>query len=159
MFFPLSFSHRSQTPMNQSHTDTNFISSPSPLQPLAPQRLDSAVMHVSCIHAGLFLAKLGRPEHHHCVAALQQYSHAYEEMAERAVEIRKIFEAAVGGEFDFTHMASVVPRLNGYGPHPGFPMEGIAVSRNSHSPAHYQQHQSSPLSQFPMTADNGFYPA
>ncbi|KAK7690393.1 hypothetical protein QCA50_007051 [Cerrena zonata] len=119
-------------------------------------RLDSAVMHVSCIHAGFFLAKLGRPEVLNCIAALKQYSHAYEEMAERAAEIQKVYEAAVGGEFDFAHMASVVPRPNG---HAGYPMDGLmSVRHNSHSPAHHQQHhQSSPLSQFPVTADNGFY--
>ena len=131
-------------------------------------------MHVSCIHAGFFLAKLGRPEVENCINALQQYSHAYEEMAERATEIKRVYDAAVGVEFDFTHMASVVPRPTNPNPnvnpnahphaHPnpsGFhPMEGLlaaAARHNSHSPAHQQQHQGSPLSQFPMTADSGFY--
>ncbi|CAL1712740.1 unnamed protein product [Somion occarium] len=102
-------------------------------------RLDSAVMHVSCIHAGFFLAKLGRPEVQNCIAALQQYSHAYEEMTERAADIKRVYDAAVSGEFDFTHMASVVPRS---GFHTDSMMGGHHdhhhASHLPHSPLHHQ---------------------
>lgn len=75
-------------------------------------RLDSAVMHVSCIQAGTLLARLGRPEVSNCIAALEQYGAAYEEVGEQAVEIRRIYASARSGEFDFNHMASVSPRSN-----------------------------------------------
>jgi hypothetical protein len=70
------------------------------------QRLDTAVMHVSCIQAGMLLARLGRPEVANCIAALQQYSYAYEEAAEQGNEIERMFNAAQGGERDLDHMAS-----------------------------------------------------
>ena len=81
-------------------------------QPLL-QRLDSAVMHVSCIQAGTLLARLGRPEVSNCIAALEQYGAAYEEIGEHAVEIKRIYASASSGDFDFNHMASVAPRSNG----------------------------------------------
>jgi hypothetical protein len=74
------------------------------------QRLDPAVMHVSCIQAGTLLARLGRPEVGNCIAALEQYGAAYEEAAEHAVEIKRIYALAKAGDFDFNHMASVAPR-------------------------------------------------
>ena len=74
------------------------------------QRLDSAVMHVSCIQAGTLLARLGRPEVSNCVAALEQYGAAYEEVGEQAVEMKRIFASARSGDFDFNHMASVAPK-------------------------------------------------
>jgi len=77
------------------------------------QRLDSAVMHVSCIQAGTLLARLGRPEVSNCIAALEQYGAAYEEIGEHAVEIKRIYASASSGDFDFNHMASVAPRSNG----------------------------------------------
>ena len=76
----------------------------------ALQRLDSAVMHVSCIQAGTLLARLGRPEVSNCIAALQQYGAAYEEIGEQAVELKRIYASATSGEFDFNHMASVAPK-------------------------------------------------
>jgi len=76
-------------------------------------RLDSAVMHVSCIQAGTLLARLGRPEVSNCIAALEQYGAAYEEIGEHAVEIKRIYASASSGDFDFNHMASVAPRSNG----------------------------------------------
>lgn len=79
------------------------------------QRLDSAVMHVSCIHAGMLLARLGRAEVSHCIEGLLQYSYAYEECEERAAEMTRVYEKALTGESGITHMASVVPRL-GDGP-------------------------------------------
>ena len=72
------------------------------------QRLDPAVMHVSCTHAGVLLARLGRPEVTHCIEGLEQYSHAYEEAGEYAQDIRKVYAAARAGESDFAHMMSVV---------------------------------------------------
>lgn len=73
------------------------------------QKLDSAVMHVSCIQAGTFLARLRRPEFQHCVAGLEQYSYAYEECADQAAEIKRIYAQAVAGEVELSHMASVFP--------------------------------------------------
>jgi len=75
-------------------------------------RLDSAVMHVSCIQAGTLLARLGRPEVSNCIAALEQYSAAYEEVGEHALELKRIYASATMGEFDFGHMASVSPKSN-----------------------------------------------
>jgi len=83
-------------------------------------RLDSAVMHVSCIQAGTLLARLGRPEVSNCIAALEQYGAAYEEVGEQAVEMKRVYASARSGEFDFNHMASVAPRFN------------VAVVDNSH---------------------------
>lgn len=80
-----------------------------------PQRLDSAVMHVSCIQAGTLLARLGRPEVQNCIAGLEQYAYAYEECAEQAAEIRRVFQAASGGLVEMGHMSSVVPRAGGGG--------------------------------------------
>jgi hypothetical protein len=72
------------------------------------QRLDPAVMHVSCIQTGTLLARFGRPEVSNCIEGLQQYSYAYVEAAEAASEIDRIYRAALAGESDFNHMASVV---------------------------------------------------
>ncbi|OBZ68942.1 hypothetical protein A0H81_11103 [Grifola frondosa] len=76
-------------------------------------RLDSAVMHVSCIQAGTLLARLGRPEVSNCITGLEQYSYAYEECAEQAAEIKRLYSQAITGEVEFNHMASVVPRVGG----------------------------------------------
>lgn len=78
-------------------------------------RLDSAVMHVSIIQAGTFLARLGRPEVMNCVSGLQQYSYAYEECAEQAAEIRRAYIQATTGDSDLNHMASVVRPLGDAG--------------------------------------------
>lgn len=67
-------------------------------------------MHVSCIQAGTLLARLGRPEVSNCIAALEQYSAAYEEAGEQAVEMKRVYALARVGEFDFNHMASVAPK-------------------------------------------------
>ncbi len=66
-------------------------------------------MHVSCIQAGTFLARLRRPEYEHCVAGLEQYSYAYEECAEQAQEIKRIYAQALAGEIEHSHMASIFP--------------------------------------------------
>ena len=75
------------------------------------QRLDPAVMHFSCIQAGLFLARLGRPESSNCISALEQYSASYEETGDQAKEISRTYAMAKSREFDFNHMASVAPRV------------------------------------------------
>lgn len=59
----------------------------------------------------MLLARLGRPEVSHCINGLLQYSYAYEECAERAAEMRRVYEKALVGESDIGHMASVVPRV------------------------------------------------
>ena len=69
-------------------------------------------MHVGCIQAGTLLARLGRPEVSNCIAALEQYGAAYEEIGEQAVEMKRIYASARSGDFDFNHMASVAPRSN-----------------------------------------------
>lgn len=74
------------------------------------QRLDPAVMHVSCIQAGTLLARLARPEVSNCIAALQQYGYAYEEAAEQGQEIERIYSLARSGESDMSHMASTIAR-------------------------------------------------
>jgi hypothetical protein len=75
------------------------------------QRLDPAVMHVSCIQAGTLLARLGRPEVSNCIAGLEQYSYSYEEAGDQAIDIKGIYNLARVGDFDMNHMASVVPRV------------------------------------------------
>jgi hypothetical protein len=64
-------------------------------------------MMPSCSHAGLLLARLGRPEVINCISGLQQYSFAYEEAAEQANEMQKIYRS---GDGELNNMASVVPR-------------------------------------------------
>jgi hypothetical protein len=76
-----------------------------------PQRLDPAVMHVSCIQAGTLLARLGRPEVKHCIDGLEQYSYSYEEAGDQANEMKRTYHQAIAGEPEFNHMALVVPRM------------------------------------------------
>jgi hypothetical protein len=78
-----------------------------------PQRLDPAVMHVSCIQAGTLLARLGRPEVSNCIAGLEQYSYSYEEAGDQAIEMRRVYTAVRSGELELNHMASVAPRVAG----------------------------------------------
>lgn len=75
------------------------------------QRLDPAAMHVSCFQAGMLLARLGRPEAHNCIAGLEQYSYAYEEARGQVTEMKLAATSAQAGDFDFNHMASLVPRI------------------------------------------------
>lgn len=75
-------------------------------------KLDTAVMHVSIIRAGRFLARLGRPEAQHCIDGLRQYSYAYEETADQADEIERIYKQAVTDGPSFQRMASVIPRAS-----------------------------------------------
>ena len=70
-------------------------------------------MHVSCIQAGMLLARLGRPEVTNCITGLEQYAYAYEECAEQAAEIKRVYSQATSGELELNHMASVVPRSGG----------------------------------------------
>ncbi|KAH9955162.1 hypothetical protein BC827DRAFT_1238625 [Russula dissimulans] len=73
-------------------------------------RLDPAVMHVSCNYAGILLARFGRPEVQNCIEGLEQYSYSYEEAADQAQELRRLFALARAGRSDFTHMTSAVAR-------------------------------------------------
>ncbi|KAI0785102.1 hypothetical protein C8Q75DRAFT_809640 [Abortiporus biennis] len=66
-------------------------------------------MHVSCIQAGTLLARIARPEVQNCIDGLEQYSYAYEECAEQAAEIKRIYAQACAGEIELNHMASVAP--------------------------------------------------
>ncbi|KAG6896452.1 hypothetical protein C0992_008175 [Termitomyces sp. T32_za158] len=72
-------------------------------------RLDPAVMHVSCIQAGTLLARLGNENVKACISGLEQYSHSYEEAGEQAAEMRRVYEAALAGEPQFSHMGAAVP--------------------------------------------------
>jgi hypothetical protein len=98
-------------------------------------RLDPAVMHVSCNYAGILLARFGRPEVQNCIEGLEQYSYSYEEAAEQAQELRRLFALARAGQTDFTHMASAVVRQQEH-PHP-------------HPHNHSHQHHSSQQQQAP----------
>ncbi|KAI0669214.1 hypothetical protein C8Q78DRAFT_1042258 [Trametes maxima] len=84
-------------------------------------RLDCAVMHVSCIQAGMLLARLGRPEVSNCITGLEQYAYAYEECADQAAEIKRIYKQALAGDAEFNHMAGAQPR-------PGTSGEGASGS-------------------------------
>ena len=96
-------------------------------------RLDPAVMHVSCNYAGILLARFGRPEVQNCIEGLEQYSYSYEEAADQAQELRRLFALARAGQMDFTHMASAVVRQQQH-PHP-------------HSHSHQQPTQAPPQGQ------------
>ena len=74
-------------------------------------------MHVSCNYAGILLARFGRPEVQNCIEGLEQYSYSYEEAADQAQELRRLFALARAGQMDFTHMASAVMRQQQH-PHP-----------------------------------------
>lgn len=75
------------------------------------QRLDPAVMLISCILAGTLLARLGRPEVSNCIAGLEQYSYAYEEAADQANEMSRLFQRVRYGELELNHMASILTRV------------------------------------------------
>lgn len=103
-------------------------------------RLDAAVMHVSCNYAGILLARFGRPEVQNCIEGLEQYSYSYEEAAEQAQELRRLFALARAGQTDFTHMASAVVHQQQH-PHP---------HPHNQSPQHHhspQQQQQQPTQQ------------
>ncbi|KAL1743631.1 hypothetical protein HDZ31DRAFT_74770 [Schizophyllum fasciatum] len=61
-------------------------------------RLDPAVMHVSCIHAGGLLARLGRPEVQACIQGLEQYAHAYKEADAQASALKTVYEGVLRAE-------------------------------------------------------------
>ncbi|KAH9038222.1 hypothetical protein EDB85DRAFT_1934135 [Lactarius pseudohatsudake] len=73
-------------------------------------RLDPAAMHVSCNYAGILLARFGRPEVQNCIEGLEQYSYSYEEAADQAQELRRLFARARAGQTDFAHMSGAVAR-------------------------------------------------
>jgi hypothetical protein len=99
-------------------------------------RLDPAVMHVSCNYAGILLARFGRPEVQNCIEGLEQYSYSYEEAADQALELRRLFALARAGQTDFAHMASAVSRQQQH-PHP-------------HTHQHQPQHHSPAQQQRPQ---------
>jgi len=75
------------------------------------QRLDPAVMHISCILAGTLLARLGRPEVSNCIAGLKQYSYAYEEAGDQAKEMDRLYNRCRMGELELSHMISTVAQI------------------------------------------------
>ncbi|KNZ80955.1 hypothetical protein J132_03655 [Termitomyces sp. J132] len=72
-------------------------------------RLDPAVMHVSCIQAGTLLARMGNENVRACINGLEQYSYSYEEAGEQAAEMQRVYEAALAGDPQFSHMGAAVP--------------------------------------------------
>ncbi|KAI9463794.1 hypothetical protein F5148DRAFT_1210757 [Russula earlei] len=94
-------------------------------------RLDPAVMHVSCNYAGILLARFGRPEVQNCIEGLEQYSYSYEEAAEQAQELRRLFALARAGRSDFAHMTNAV------------------VARQQHHPSTHPHHSPQPQRQAP----------
>lgn len=72
------------------------------------QKLDPAVMHVSCIKAGTLLARLGRPEARNCINGLEQYSYSYEEAGDQAAEMKKTYGQAQDMGPQFRHMAQFI---------------------------------------------------
>ncbi|KAM6489046.1 hypothetical protein JOM56_015458 [Amanita muscaria] len=75
-------------------------------------KFDPAVMHVSCIQAGMFLARLGRPEVSNCIAGLQQYSASYDEAGDHAADMKRLYHQARLGDLELNHMALVTPRMH-----------------------------------------------
>ena len=65
-------------------------------------------MHFSCLTSGTLLARLGRPEVSNCIGGLKQYSYAYEEAGEEAIEMERTYSSALAGDTDINHMSSVV---------------------------------------------------
>ncbi|KAG6336063.1 hypothetical protein ID866_3036 [Astraeus odoratus] len=87
-------------------------------------KLDTAVMHVSIIQAGTFLARLGRPEVNNCINGLLQYSYAYEETREKAHSIQREYEQVLVKGPNFNAMSSAIPRVSPTRAHPDRPMTG-----------------------------------
>ena len=65
-------------------------------------------MLAPCVHSGFLLARLGRPEVQSCISGLQQYSFAYEEAADQANDMARIYH---GGGEELGHMAGVHGRM------------------------------------------------
>ncbi|KAG6830691.1 hypothetical protein H0H92_015167 [Tricholoma furcatifolium] len=74
--------------------------------PVPIQRLDPAVMHVSCIQAGTLLARMGNEAVKQCINGLKQYSYSYEEAGEQAREMERVYAQALAGEPQFSHMGA-----------------------------------------------------
>ncbi|KAG6917470.1 hypothetical protein DXG01_002447 [Tephrocybe rancida] len=72
-------------------------------------RLDPAVMHVSCIQAGTLLARMGHDGVKPCIDGLEQYSYSYEEAGAQALEMQRVYQQALAGEPQFSHMGVSVP--------------------------------------------------
>lgn len=83
-------------------------------------------MSFSCLTSGTLLARLGRPEVTNCIAGLKQYSYAYDEAGEEAIEMERTYAAAVKGESDINHMASVVMP-----PHPNSTPQPMSVDSSA----------------------------
>jgi hypothetical protein len=69
-------------------------------------------MHFSCLTSGTLLARLGRPEVSNCIGGLKQYSYAYDEAGDEAIEMDRIYHNALAGDSDINHMASVIVSQN-----------------------------------------------
>jgi hypothetical protein len=67
-------------------------------------------MLISCNYAGILLARFGRPELQNCIEGLEQYAYSYEEAADQAQELRRLFALARAGQTDFAHMSGAVGR-------------------------------------------------
>ena len=80
----------------QKHTHLTTLPQAAVLTQNGYLRLDPAVMHVSCIHAGGLLARLGRPEVQACILGLEQYADAYSEAGAQAAGLRRVYEGVLG---------------------------------------------------------------
>ena len=96
-------------------------------------------MHFSCLTAGSLLARLGRPEVSNCIAGLKQYNYAYEEAGEEAIEMQRTYDAAVIGDSEINHMASVVLPQQHQQQSTVQPMAVDPVSYASHSSTHHNE--------------------
>jgi len=124
-------------------------------------RLDPAVMHVSCNYAGILLARFGRPEVQNCIEGLEQYSYSYEEAADQAQELRRLFALARAGRSDFTHMTSAVARQQQH-PSPHHQHQHPHQPHQHHSPQQQHAQQGQPASPHAQTQarsgiGNGMY--
>jgi hypothetical protein len=91
-------------------------------------------MQISTILAGTLLARLGRPEALNCIGGLDQYSYSYEEAGDQAADMKRIYNSARYGEFDFSHMASVVPRVGAVESNHGMMVDEPPLRRSDHTP-------------------------
>ena len=62
-----------------------------------------------------------------CIEGLEQYSYSYDEAAEQAADLRRLYTLAQSGESEFSHMASVIPRSVQQSPRQVVPNNGMYV--------------------------------
>ncbi|THH09267.1 hypothetical protein EW146_g8729 [Bondarzewia mesenterica] len=146
--------HRAPNPRTFPFSSSSSPYSSHPFRFRSLQRLDPAVMHVSCNQAGTLLARFGRPEVQNCIEGLEQYSYSYEEAAEQAADLRRLYTLARSGEGDFNHMTSVIHQQQQQ-PHPHAPVHPHAVRMPAMQMSVQQVHV--PMGDTGMYVDAGGY--